>query len=473
MENSKFMAKVICREVKDGLHIMSLKSLETVPEEEEEEVKRDMENGVVAEDGQNTFSSSAVSKKQPRKCVEVIVSHVESRRVVWVQEVAREQELYSVSDELQTLGQSDLDVFNSPQLGDFVAATFLEDSNLYRARVVSSSPSRCTVIFVDFGNSEEKDKRELLKLPLHLQEDKLSAFAEQVIVAESDGGWSKEQLENLKGEVVAMSMNSRGEAVLNRINEDQGDPEESAEKNFLTCENSADWLKEHLDNLKVEMNSRGEAVSAEICSDSDQGDQEEKSDENNNVLTSDGAMEITDGDPDDVAGISVEVCHSVATSLSMNSVSSNDPPKFDQPKPNSTSQMKKTPGSTIIDASDGEECELGFEDTLSSAAEQEADVEEKSKESLGKTLLDSEIEMTLSPSGILDDDSGFLEDIADAEAEQLVDKLMAEECGWEEKRKLLASLHQVNLHQAIHPMCAQVLQAACVCIILFSSSCYI
>ena len=102
LENSNFLVKMVCREVKDGLHIMSLKrgatrTLEPVPEEEEEEseIKSDMENGVVAQDAQSIISSSVVAKERSRKCIEVIVSHVESRKDVWVQEVAREQELHS------------------------------------------------------------------------------------------------------------------------------------------------------------------------------------------------------------------------------------------------------------------------------------------------------------------------------------------------------------------------------------------
>lgn len=454
LENSNFLVKMVCREVKDGLHIMSLKrgatrTLEPVPEEEEEEseIKSDMENGVVAQDAQSIISSSVVAKERSRKCIEVIVSHVESRKDVWVQEVAREQELHSMLDELQTLAHPNLEVLDSPQLGDFVATTFSEDCDLYRARVVSSGPSRCTVIFVDFGNREEKDKVELLKLPLHLQEEKLPAFAEQVTVAESDGGWSKEQLENLNDEVVAMFLNCGGEAVLNRIDDDQRDQE----NNWLASESGADRSKEHLDSVKVDMNSRGGAVSGRVFA--DQGDQEDKSDENNNVPISDSAMETIDGDPDEAAGTSVEEYYSVTTSLSMNSESGNDHRKFDQTINFSTShQMKKT----IIDASDDEECDLEVEATLSLAAEQEAGVEEKSKQPQGRSCFDPEIEMALSPSRSLEDNSGFL-DLADAEADELVDKLMAEGCWEEEKKELLAGFQSGNLLSlAIHPTSSQV-----------------
>ena len=479
LAKSNFLAEMICKEVKEGLPIMSLKKgariLEPVPEEEEEEefntAGEDLESGMC---DQNAFSLSADAKT--KFGTEVIVSHVESRREIWVQKVAREQELHLILEELQTL-KPNLEVVESPKLGDFVAATFSEDGDLYRARVVSSTPLRCTVIFVDFGNSEEKNKDELLMLPFHLQEDKLPAFAVQVTVAEGGSGWSKKQLESLKGDVVAMFINAGGEAVLNKVDTEQGDLEKSAEgENYLVgSESGAIGSTDNSDSLKdaMSINSRGEAVLGK--DDANQGEQEEKSDENNNTPTTEIAMEMRDlkemdlhtYDPDqaaDVTGAINEECHSVTTLLPKNVKSSNDFGKLDQTIKSSTSPMKRTPNSTIIDASDGEECDLdaGAEvETVTSlpfVAEQEADVQEKFKPSLG-----SENETTLLPLRNLEDSSGSLEDLLQVpveEVERLVEKLMAEECSREKKEEVLSILQSENLLQlAIHPTYSQVTQA--------------
>ena len=137
---------------------------------------------------------------------------------------------------------------------------------------------------------------------------------------------------------------------------------------MLRSESGADWLEEHLDGLKVakSIKSGGEADLGKVYG--DQGD-EERSDENNNTPTSDGAMEmrgvkeidLPQYDPDqaaDVSGTSDEKCHPVTTLQPINVESSNDSGKFNQTTNSSTSPMKKTPSSTIIDASDGEECDL-------------------------------------------------------------------------------------------------------------------
>ena len=126
--------------------------------------------------------------------------------------------------------------------------------------------------------------------------------------------------------------------------------------------------------------------------------------------------------------------------------------------------MKRTSNSTIIDASDGEESDLdtGAEvETVTSlpfAAEQEADVQEKFKPSLG-----SENETTLLPLRNLEDSSGSLEDLLQVpveEVERLVEKLMAEECSREKKDEVLSILQSENLLQlAIHPTYSQVTQA--------------
>ena len=479
LAESDFQAQMICKEVKDGLPIMVLndlseesmsterrgRKLEPVPEEEEEEEIKSAAGEHVEDDGlvagsdgvDLDFTLSVDAREKPRKCDEVIVSHVESRREVWVQKVAREQELDSMLEELQTL-KPNLELVKAPQLGDFVATTFSEDGELYRARVVSISPPGCTVIFVDFGNSEAKDEEELFQLPDHLNEEKLPAFAERVTLAENGDGWSIEQLCSFKGEVVAMSMNSIAEAVLRRVDTDQGNPEEKSAQISLPASETA----------MQDVKKKGQPLH-----DADQGNLEEGSDENNNLPSLEGAVETTkvnemDLPPHDsdqaaeASGADVEEGHAVTTSPTVQVESRGDSQKHHQIINSSSSHMRRTPSTTIIDASDGEECDsdADVEPTLSFAAEQEAaaGAEEKFKQSLESSLLEPEIERTLSlPQWSVEDDPGSLKDLAQAEAVQVVDKLMAENECREDKEEILARLQSANLlHLAIDPDSSQV-----------------
>jgi len=211
--------------------------------------------------------------------------------------------------------------------------------------------------------------------------------------------------------------------------------------------------------------------------DADQGHPEEECDENNNLPTSKGAVEIIDLKKMDlppydahqaaeVSGSDVEEGHPVTTSLTVQVESRGDSQKCHQIINSSSSQMKRIPSTTIIDASDGEECDsdADVEPTLSFAAEQEAaaGAEEKFKQSLESSLLEPEIERTLSlPQWSVEDDPGSLKDLAQAEAVQVVDKLMAEDECREDKEEILARLQSANLlHLAIDPESSQVVQAA-------------
>merc|ERR1719234_3013219 len=175
-------------------------------------------------------------------------------------------------------------------------------------------------------------------------------------------------------------------------------------------------------------------------------------------------MDLPPHDPDQVtkvSGAAVDECHAVTTSLTLQV----ERVKCHQIINSSGSQMKRTPSTTIIDASDDEECNLdaGVEATLSFAAEQKAvaGAEEKFKQLQESSFLEPEIERTFSPPLCLEDDPGSLKHLTQVEAQQLVEKLMAEDECREEKEEIFVRIQSFNLlHLAVDPESSQVVQAA-------------
>ena len=326
MAESNFQVRMICKKVKSGLTFLTLEEsneetnslnikakLEPVPEEEEGEYRNggeDTKSGEIAEGNghgvnRGLSTSSANWKEIPARCEEVVLSHVESKSEVWVQKVAREHVLDQLLEELQIL-QPSLKTVESPQVGDLVAATFSEDGEVYRAKVMFTGTSRSNVLFVDFGNGEEKDNEKLLQLPFHLQDHKLPAFAEKVTVAKSGVDWSKEQLVSLKGEVVAL--NSRGEVDLNRVDANHGN------------------LNDENNNMPPEAVVEMDLAPCDLIQ----------------------AADDSEGN--------VEEIHTPPSSPSAVAESIGNSSKFQQVFNSSISEMKKAPSSAIIDASDDEDC---------------------------------------------------------------------------------------------------------------------
>ena len=143
----------------------------------------------------------------------VLITHVESSTKVWVVAQEQQAELDMVMDEMATLKpvlEPVTDVTTGILWGDTVAAVFSEDGELYRGRLIDNQP---TVLFIDFGNAEVKQAEELFKLPEHLQEEKLAAFATCVRVANAGQIGAREKLEELMDvEELVMKRNNAGEA---------------------------------------------------------------------------------------------------------------------------------------------------------------------------------------------------------------------------------------------------------------------
>ena len=122
-----------------------------------------------------------------------MITHVESANKVWVVAQDQQAELDLVMEELATLRPT-LGPVTDVKVDNTVGAVFSEDGELYRGKVIDNSS---TVLFIDFGNTEVKQAEEMLKLPEHLHEDKIAAFAMYLQVANGDEAGAREKLEEL------------------------------------------------------------------------------------------------------------------------------------------------------------------------------------------------------------------------------------------------------------------------------------
>ena len=139
-----------------------------------------------------------------------MITHVESANKVWVVAQDQQEELDLVMEELATLRPT-LGPVTDVKVENTVGAVFSEDGELYRGKVIDNSS---TVLFIDFGNTEVKQAEEMLKLPEHLHEDKIAAFAMYLQVANGDEAGAREKLEELMDlEEVFVERSQDGEAM--------------------------------------------------------------------------------------------------------------------------------------------------------------------------------------------------------------------------------------------------------------------
>ena len=162
----------------------------------------------VAEEGDANKESRgacyAKSQDEESQGISVTITHVENDNKVWV--TSQQEELDLLMEELASLV---LEPANHVNMEDTVAIIFSEDGVLYRGRLTDD---KGTVLFIDYGNTEVKQVEDMFKLPDHLKEANIPAFATAVQVASSGG---REKLEELMGlDEVFMRMNHAGEAEL-------------------------------------------------------------------------------------------------------------------------------------------------------------------------------------------------------------------------------------------------------------------
>ncbi len=100
------------------------------------------------------------------------VTHVESVSRIWVVEEESSQEaLNDLMSELAAIKDSLQPVVTAGELknGDIYAAKYSLDGDLYRVKIIESDSSTAEVVYIDYGNSEEVELKDVYQLPASLR----------------------------------------------------------------------------------------------------------------------------------------------------------------------------------------------------------------------------------------------------------------------------------------------------------------
>jgi hypothetical protein len=156
----------------------------------------------------------------------VTLAAVDSVRKVWVTltsaqpAVDRVQDLLASAADLRSLGPA--------VLGQFAVTRYSEDGELYRVRLEALQDGAATARFIDFGNKEEKDDKELFALPASVQGIAAGAFAVEVDTEyeETEGNRGK-MFEILESGELALEVDQENKGIF-FISEEQVMPEVKA-----------------------------------------------------------------------------------------------------------------------------------------------------------------------------------------------------------------------------------------------------
>jgi hypothetical protein len=100
----------------------------------------------------------------PTEINHAVVCHVENDGHFYLHLKSREDALNALWEELQTIGE-DAQPLASFEKGQVCVAKSSDDQAWYRATITSATDSTATVLFVDYGNSEEVAKGDVRVLP--------------------------------------------------------------------------------------------------------------------------------------------------------------------------------------------------------------------------------------------------------------------------------------------------------------------
>jgi len=132
----------------------------------------------------------------PSSVTKVLVSAVNSPLSIFVQIVTTENHkiFAKTTEQLQSYCSKASSI--EPSVGDFCSAMFKEDRSWYRAKVLTVSNNKATVMYVDFGNQAEVPCQYIKPLSSDLAEP--AAFALEVSLSvELAGGSSQKKLQQL------------------------------------------------------------------------------------------------------------------------------------------------------------------------------------------------------------------------------------------------------------------------------------
>merc|ERR1719318_1201008 len=141
--------------------------------------------------------------------VAVFVVHVESVKKVWVCREEDEVRVSLLMDKLARLGE---ELKPAPRMkkGAVYGARFSQDGELYRVVLKEAVEGRVVVQFIDFGNKETKEEKELYDIPEEIGTEPAAAFEVSVKnnFEETDG--NREVVEELLGENLTVAVTEVG-----------------------------------------------------------------------------------------------------------------------------------------------------------------------------------------------------------------------------------------------------------------------
>merc|ERR1719318_1719897 len=147
--------------------------------------------------------------------VPVTVNHVENVSTVWITRATMYSALDRLGDQLAEM-EGQLTPLANVGAGDMVVARFTEDGELYRGKVISIAIQVATVLFIDFGESEQQPVGTFMELPVQFRN--LEPLAERVklegveMLTESEE--CREMVDKrLNKEGISMMLNEKSEAI--------------------------------------------------------------------------------------------------------------------------------------------------------------------------------------------------------------------------------------------------------------------
>jgi len=135
----------------------------------------------VSADEQGGASTTITRALRENEEFAVEIGHCEEVDEVWVTLEEWFDQLDSLQERLQVLGDDQLAALTPCKIGDQAMARFSEDDALYRAKIIDIDATYATVRYIDFGNSERKPLAEVLILPEEFHS--LPAFSVKMNIA--------------------------------------------------------------------------------------------------------------------------------------------------------------------------------------------------------------------------------------------------------------------------------------------------
>ena len=113
----------------------------------------------------------AQTEAKPAKqvAVSVTVNHDENVSTVWIICATMYSALDRLVDQLAEI-EGQLTTMTNLGVGDMVVARFTEDGGLCRRKVISIASKLATVLFIDYGESEQQSVESLMEIPVQFRD---------------------------------------------------------------------------------------------------------------------------------------------------------------------------------------------------------------------------------------------------------------------------------------------------------------